>query len=446
MPGVLRRRSTRTGGMLVVSVLVLAACAGRLDMSYGDGGTVLLGHPADGHDRFSWAPSADGGLVVTGFGEGRVARLTRAGVLDPTWADLEPDTYLGVSRVHADGTGFVVFGSSPASGTRIVRLLASGARDPAFGGGDGMVDVATSTSVATAVLPDGGYLLVETGDGGPTDAVAPLVTHRLAADGTVLDRTEVPVFIDPASLAHTPPGFLDQWLTTVGLTTTSDGVVASVHLDAVGREGGGIFYGTTALVEFDAGGHLEAPWSTEGITPPALRSAEGIFQEWIAVTALPGGDRLVSTTRSGPAGETVSISLPGAWTITPTSPFDTSALRRTVLLPCSDSGRLLVAGEAVNPDGGNQPMVAAYRLSTGALDTSFGTDGYSDVPRTRELTDPYQYLNGLAPGGAGCRRFYAITTRFEGDGIAGGLVVSRHWGPRGVAAVGAELEPPTSAL
>jgi hypothetical protein len=74
-------------------------------------------------------------------------------------------------------------------------------------------------------------------------------------------------------------------------------------------------------------------------------------------------------------------------------------------------------------------MVAAYRLSTGALDTSFGTDGYSDVPRTRELTDPFQVLNGLAPGGAGCRRFYAITTRFEGDGIAGGLVVSRHWGP-----------------
>jgi hypothetical protein len=155
------------------------------------------------------------------------------------------------------------------------------------------------------------------------------VTHRLAADGTVLDRTEVPVFIDPASLAHTPPGFLDQWLTTVSLTTTSDGVVASVHLDAVGREGGAIFDGTTALVEFDAGGRLEAPWSTEGIMPPALRSAEGIFQEWIDVTALPGSDRLVSTTRSGPAGDTVSISLPGAWTITPTSPFDTSALRRT---------------------------------------------------------------------------------------------------------------------
>ena len=160
--------------MLVVSVLLLAACAGRLDRSYGDGGTVLLGHPADGHDRFSWAPSADGGLVVTAFGEGRVARLTRAGVLDPTWADLEPDTYLGVSpgarRRDRLRRRRVQLG---VGRTRIVRLLASGARDLAFGGGDGMVDVATSTRVATAVLPDGGYLLVETGDGGP-----PTRSHR----------------------------------------------------------------------------------------------------------------------------------------------------------------------------------------------------------------------------------------------------------------------------
>jgi hypothetical protein len=322
-----------------------------------------------------------------------------------------------------------VVGAAPESGvTRIVRLRADGRPDPAFGGGDGIADVPTTTGIVDlAPLPHGGYLLVDNPGVGPTEGLPPLVAYRLGADGSVIDRTEIAVHIDPGSLQHTPPGFLDLWEIAVILVPTSDGVSMSVHLVAEGREGGFIGYGTTALVDFDAEGHLGAPWNTQGVTPPALRVGEGITDELLDVVALPDGRRLTTTSRTGPAGTTLSVTLPGAWTINPTSPFNGRPLARALTIVCGD--HVLVAGETTNTDNVNQPLVAAYDLRTGALDHRFGTDGHTNVPTTLTTADTFHYLVGLVPQAPACHRFYTATTRFDGEGVAGGHMVTRVWSP-----------------
>jgi hypothetical protein len=185
-----------------------------------------------------------------------------------------------------------------------------------------------------------------------------------------------------------------------------------------------VAYGTTELVNFDASGHLGAPWNTEGITPPALRTDEGISEQWADVTGLPDGRRLLTNALFGPSTNTSSISLPGVWTTTIVSPYSTP-LRVEATLACADRGHVLVGGTAADSSDRSHALVAAYSLVTGALDKSFGKAGYIDVPFTHGEPTADE-VRALAASGSNCTRFFTLAARYSDDG---GYQINRFWGP-----------------
>jgi len=148
---------------LLASVLVLvglvlpakALAAGELDYGFGRGGKVVTPVPL----REPWpktrvhvAEAPDGGILIAN--EGRVARYTASGQLDPSFGrdglltlalpsvaafeigDVAVDSE---GRIVLIGTALVASGNGSASDmAAVVRYLPDGELDPGFGGGDGV--------------------------------------------------------------------------------------------------------------------------------------------------------------------------------------------------------------------------------------------------------------------------------------------------------------------
>ena len=148
---------------LLASVLVLvglvlpakALGAGELVYGFGKGGKVVTPVPLPGpwnKTRVHVAEAPDGSVLVAS--EGRVARYTASGQLDPSFGR---DGFLTVAlprvaafkigdvavdpegRIVLIGTALVASGNGSASDlAAVVRYLPDGELDPSFGGGDGV--------------------------------------------------------------------------------------------------------------------------------------------------------------------------------------------------------------------------------------------------------------------------------------------------------------------
>jgi uncharacterized delta-60 repeat protein len=131
--------------------IVGVTAGGTQDVTFGSGGVLVA--PVPGPSRayctaFSVLPGGDMLVAGTAGSAGYAVRLNADGTVDPAF-DSTPvaDRLVGVSALAVGGSGKIFVAGpdgSDRSGATIVRLLASGALDPAFGqGGTTTVDPQT---------------------------------------------------------------------------------------------------------------------------------------------------------------------------------------------------------------------------------------------------------------------------------------------------------------
>ena len=190
-----------------LALVMRLTAAGELDPTFGGGDGVVTYGVSPGDDNgFAVAVQPDGKIVLAGGagGTGRAytaamlaVRLTADGAFDPTFAGdgVAEVAFQGTSSaatallLDADGK-IVLAGTSydggGETGFAVARLLADGAPDPAFGGGDGRAAALPAglsmPSVYDAALQPDGRIVVAGGaavaGGEPTPTVL-----RFTADG-----------------------------------------------------------------------------------------------------------------------------------------------------------------------------------------------------------------------------------------------------------------------
>jgi uncharacterized delta-60 repeat protein len=180
--------------LLSVVILVLLGCApaaaqaapGALDPSFGTGGVVYTNFGEEDYAR-DVATDSSGRIVVVGRSvrnnqtesEAIVARYTASGALDPTFGGgdgivplhFSTGSYDYAAAVAIDGSGRIVVAGSTASDIScttycdpvVARLTESGQLDPTFSG-DGILTISGGERRASSVTIDGsGRILVACG-------------------------------------------------------------------------------------------------------------------------------------------------------------------------------------------------------------------------------------------------------------------------------------------
>ncbi|PZG02204.1 hypothetical protein C1I99_03585 [Micromonospora deserti] len=164
---------------------------GRLDPSFGDGGSIVVPMPGGDAAGFALAVQRDGRIVLGGTAEDQgitsfaLAQLTADGQLDRSFGtdgvvvEAFPDAGInGANDLVVDGKGRIVAagvtGNPQEPGAfGLMRFRPDGSLDPTFGGGTGMVRTEFEGSAGTlgvVVRPDGG--LVAAGQAWPNIALA----------------------------------------------------------------------------------------------------------------------------------------------------------------------------------------------------------------------------------------------------------------------------------
>jgi uncharacterized delta-60 repeat protein len=265
--------------------------SGTLDSTFGGGdGKVAVDIGPTAGAEFAQAVAIDGsGRIVivgrTALGVGsdiEVARLEPDGDLDPTFDGpggsgngvfaLNDSTYdEGVDvAIKGSGTGERIVVGATQTNTEalpaVTQLLDSGARDTAFGGGDGIFTFAFpgggpgagSFLDALAVQADGMILVAgvpNTGSGGVGLA-------RVKADGSGLDTAGFNSSGTPAGLVipPSPPGHLNFRASEVIVEPVSGNIVVGGTSD----ESSPSFKGDLAIARFTSAGALDATFGTGG--------------------------------------------------------------------------------------------------------------------------------------------------------------------------------------
>lgn len=239
---------------------------GRMDTSFANNGVALVPIPGGDANASAVALQPDGGIVLAGTAVGpgdagqqfAVARLTPRGAPDPRFgsdgvvlAQFRPgedkggaqavvlgrDGRLVVAGVGETSAGLAAFG--------LMRLLADGRLDTAFGTGGKVLTEFDGESVASRVVtrPDGGMVAV--GSSGMPSRIA-LAGYR--ADGS-----------------------LDPTFGTGGRTVTPIGAASAATSALTQRSGNIVVAGSTGSTDFATGGFALARYlgTAAGCTPPA---------------------------------------------------------------------------------------------------------------------------------------------------------------------------------
>jgi len=340
--------------------------------------------PAFGNDGISRI----GGFVMTVDQQGRVVYVRDSGTFRRLLADGSPDTSFGNGgtsyvltgadrAVAVDGAGRMLFGGSTEGPSNswigdfeVMRLLANGQLDPAFGG-DGLVSNDFSSGGHDEIL-----------------ALSALADGRLLAAGTSRSGWG----LEKITLArYQENGDLDPtYATGTGFTAvepvlvSDDGALDAVSLGngrivAVGSSGS-----SAALAAYRSGGRPDLEFGDDGRVEtlrPGVR-----FESAQAVTRIGSAGFAVCSASSAGLG-IGRYSASG--TVDPE--FGQSGLatipdlRRCGSILKDESGRLVIAG--VDKDN----VVGLARLTgNGEADGSFGTGGYVRGP-------------GFSPSGGGLR-------------------------------------------
>jgi hypothetical protein len=239
--------------------------------------------------RATAALRPDGGaLVTTGFyDDAALTALRSDAALDPAFGSggtLAPGRLLDAERpfaigpVAVDAAGRVLValgrydGPTVAPRHRLLRLTPTGAPDPAFGGGDGFVDLSTPVGTLRA-LPDGGVLVAGTryrvrDDGRSVEQR--LVLRRLAADGTPERRA----FGGDGVASLAADGRLRSVDARRIVLAPDGGVVLALF------RGDGPVNGNALLAKVSRGGRLVRGFGRRGLaTIPSPRSGEAEVAE-----------------------------------------------------------------------------------------------------------------------------------------------------------------------
>ncbi len=389
----LARRSTPSALVLMVAALTSASVASAggmaaaasgspapsqppsslfLDPAFGTGG--LAATAGFGGDRSAMALQPDGRIVMVGgtFADFVVARFDANGVLDATFGDagivttdMIPDKQeeaLAVA-IAADG-GIVVAGYSGFDATvALARYLPDGSLDPAFGSGGRVVGTLPGRGYAMAIEPDGAIVVAGESDvQGRGDDFEDLLVARFRPDGT-LD----PTFGDGGQVRTDVAAVNNE---ARNLVLLPDGGVV-VSGEPVGDIDGADH---TELARYDADGHLDAGFGTNGVLElPGARIGEGL--------ALQGDGRLVLVGRAIVAEERRFAVMRLDSNGTPDDTFGDGGLVTTDVADQGDAatavaiqpdGRIVVAGRSgdINTD-----FAVARYLADGSLDDGFANHG-----------------------------------------------------------------------
>jgi uncharacterized delta-60 repeat protein len=253
--------------------------AGRLDTSYGAGGTASADFPAPGFESaVAGAVDGQGRIIAGGFWyygsdvkrDMLFARYNPDGTLDPTFGtgglvriDLgERSKHAeSVTALAVDALGRVVFTGmvlDPASGAQKImvgRLRVDGTLDTSFSSGTGVFIAsafdgnADSKDAARDILIDPAGRIVVAGEYAPTAARPEFAVLRLDADGNP-DATFGPGGAGMIHMAVTGPTGSDSTANAVALAPDQDG--DGSDLVVAGRS-----HGLLALVRLNDDGQLD---------------------------------------------------------------------------------------------------------------------------------------------------------------------------------------------
>jgi uncharacterized delta-60 repeat protein len=425
----------------------LAPAAGDLDLTFGDGGKVVI-TPTTPVDQFDagLTPAAvavqpDGRIVVSGNTQsGRIwaARFTSDGRPDPTfgvggWIILEQGSSKWVEGVAVDPDGRVIvvgreFGSEF---TRFfaVRLTAAGQLDPTFGAIDGSAYVHfnnqnNEAAAAVAIQPDGRIVVAGRSLHDPT-GTGVMAVARLTENGQ-LD----PTFGDDGRVTVSfPVGSFDQ-ASARAVTIQPDGAIVragGVAPDSGLRQIGNphippvtVYFEDFAAVRLTADGRLDAGFGDGGRVRIPFDLGEDNTEAALAVGVRPDGRVVLAGAATDYFGRAIAYAaarLTADGNLDPTFDGDGKAngpsgdIDSAVVQP---DGRVVFAGTEV-----------LLMTAVGPLDPGFGSDGRVATPFYNPLdTVPFR-PRGLAvqPDGnillAGPRQSEGLVVRLLGNGPAG---------------------------
>lgn len=353
---------------------------GGTDRPYGaatmqDGGTVIVSDATTGGspDLLKMIRLTPGGAVDGAFG------TVTLPIRDGSDSSVE-----GLGGVLVDSSGrIVVAGTTLGLDSTVARYLPNGSLDPSFGtGGVTSINVPGAAlddrSTGVVELADGDYLLLGYAfTGAPTDGAV----MRIRSDGTV------------EAAFGGGDGVMTLDLGSAGAT---EGLLDAVELPngtlliAGGSLGVGGQYG---IVRMSAAGVPDPTFGGgDGIFNVAGISALGAFTD---IAPLPGNQLLALTLTSGGALSVVRLNIGATATVDTTfgvagfasvgTMTDWSNLRMSV------SGTTVTVASAVT-SGDRDTVVKRFRISDGAADTSFGTNGTFTIDQAPAATDTGRFV------------------------------------------------------
>jgi len=350
--------------VLTVASTTAFAQAGSLDATFADQGIFTDNFSGPTSFATTVALQSNGQILVGGqiSNNGSVIRLNTNGSLDTTFgkggivtlkfADIE-GVVTGLA-IQTNGQ-ILVLGNGIPQGGDIYRLNTNGSVDTSFGS-DGPVFLANTTGLLT-LRPNGNFL-VTSAPVGTTNVVVQQYDSNGKLDTTFGTGGSAPI-VGTTAIALLPNGHL--LLSALGLTQ-----------------------GSGSLSEYDGDGTLDASFGISGQVPTLDGSAIALQSNGAIVTAgavtsqlsVTGNSQGFGVTRFNPNG-TVDMTFGthgGVMTTFPNSP--TTAATSVVIQP---NGDIVVGGEAGTSGIFGSGLVESFALtrylSTGAIDTSFGTNG-----------------------------------------------------------------------
>jgi uncharacterized delta-60 repeat protein len=388
----------RTSALLGLVGLALATgTAGSLDPAFGTDGVVVAANDDTGQMN-GVAALGDGAVVAVGQAlnpqRWRIRGFAADGSADSSF-DSAADIGLtgGVARrVVADGSGGILVAgnttiqkvvkgkTTTVAVTALVRLLSDGSLDTSFGTGGMTLTEPTLTIQALALQP-GGKILLGGGNG------AGLAIRRYNTDGTL----DTGFGSGGTKIDDVRKNAVDEVL---GIAVQSSGkIVVACRLGATNNTPAALW----ALRRYNSSGSLDTSFGTGGMVLSA--------GDWIHGVVVDSADRIVGAgstlNAQGQSDAGLAIRYTGSGAVD--TSFASGGEFLTGISGIDDFHRVaVVADDAIlllGRYGSPQTMYVARLDADGALDASYGGDGFGDEVQSDEIADMAVDADGNAVAG-----------------------------------------------
>jgi uncharacterized delta-60 repeat protein len=370
---------------------------GTPDPSFGEKNGQLSVSTGVGSMTTSVAVQADGKILVAGH-------ESLSGTQEITLRRFLPD---GLPDNSFDGDGIakplngvdsranamlvlpdrIIVGGQVGSNFSVIAVTSSGAVDTAFGGGDGIANIAFSGFAKALAFQSPGRIVATGGTNGINDSSVAVV--RLDSATGNLDPT-----FDSDGIVATSLGSVTEYGVAVRIQPGNNTIL---NVDEIVVAG--VSDGLVTVLRYQLNGALDPSLDTDGILQLPLAAGSVTLSSLYIQTAVGGAaSRIVVGGHVGNAGSrdflVVRLLLNGVLDTT----FDLDGLVTTAIGPADDlghamviqSGKIVLAGTAVADSNStsNDIAVVRYNLSNGSLDTTLDGDG--------KLTDDIYDLPSVA--------------------------------------------------